>query len=301
MAAETLSQTPVGNPVFTKYVGRFAPSPSGPLHFGSLLTAVASYIDARAAGGSWLLRIEDIDPPREMPGADSLICQSLEAHALHWDGDVLYQSTRSERYRSVLVDLAARGHSYRCSCNRARLAALGHHYEGWCRTHVPAADVACAVRLQVPQRVIHFHDRIQGEQQQELATDGDFVVHRKDGLFAYQLAVVVDDIDQGITDVVRGSDILDATARQIFLMELLGHTPLRYAHVPVVLGEDGLKLSKQNHAPALDDNRPSENIWRALQMLGQMPPVELQQEKPDAILQWAIAHWNVAAVIGCRM
>lgn len=276
--------------------GRFAPSPSGPLHFGSLLAALASFVDARANAGRWLVRMEDLDPPREMPGADRLILTALEQHALHWDGDVLYQSSRHVRYREALADLLTRGLAYRCACSRARLATLNHVYDGHCRLNPPGADQACAIRLQLPDQTIHFADRIQGAQQQHLADGGDCVIHRKDGLYAYQLAVVVDDIEQGVTDVVRGSDILEATGAQIYLTGLLGGAASRYAHVPVVLGDDGQKLSKQNHAPALDCSRPSQNLWRALAYLGQKPPVELEHETPEIVVKWAITHWDIALV-----
>lgn len=282
------------------YVGRFAPSPSGPLHAGSLLTAVASYVDARASGGRWLVRMEDLDPPREMPGADQLILQTLQCHGLQWDGPVLYQSTRHDRYRAVLAALAERGLTYRCACSRARLASLGHAYDGWCRDHIPSADTPCAIRLCVPtdstQAMIQFDDRIQGRQTQSLAGEGDYIIHRKDGLFAYQLAVVVDDLDQGITDVVRGCDILDSSARQIYLADLLGGSPLRYAHVPVLTGADSQKLSKQNHAPALDNAAPSRNLWQSLYLLGQKPPAALMEETPSQLLAWAVENWNIRAV-----
>ena len=281
-----------------QYTGRFAPSPSGPLHFGSLLAAVASFVDARAAGGRWLVRIEDIDPPREMPGADRLILETLEQHALHWDGPVLYQGTRHGRYRAVLDDLLARGLAYRCACSRARLAGLGHVYDGRCRRHPPADDVPCAIRLQLPERIIHFEDRVRGPQQQGLADGGDCIIHRKDGLFAYQLAVVVDDIDQGITDVVRGCDILESTARQVYLTGLLGGTVPRYAHIPLALGPDGQKLSKQNHAPALDNRQASRNLYQALATLGQQPPPCLADETPQSVMEWAITHWDIAGIGG---
>lgn len=276
--------------------GRFAPSPSGPLHFGSLLAALASFLDARARGGRWLVRMEDLDPPREMPGADRLILSTLEQHALHWDGDVLYQSTRHARYREVLADLQARGLAYRCACSRARLAALDHVYDGYCRTHIPPADRASAIRLQLPDESVQFDDRIQGVQQQNLAASGDCIIHRKDGLYAYQLAVVVDDIDQGVTDVVRGSDILEATGRQIYLTRLLGGAALHYAHIPVALDADGQKLSKQNHAPALDNSQPSQNLCRALAGLGQDPPAGLVGEVPETVVKWAVTHWNITAI-----
>ena len=281
------------NAIFDKRTGRFAPSPSGPLHFGSLLAAVASYVDARARKGRWLVRMEDLDPPREMPGADTLILSTLEQHALHWDGDVLYQSSRHSRYSDVLADLQTRGLAYRCACSRARLATLNHVYDGYCRTHPPPGDQPCAIRLQLPNQTVCFDDAIQGQQQQNLAAGGDCIIHRKDGFYAYQLAVVVDDIDQGVTDVVRGSDILAATGAQIYLAGLLGNAPLRYAHVPVVLGDDGQKLSKQNHAPALDNSQPSQNLWQALEVLGQQPPVDLVHEAPGAIMKWAVTYWDI--------
>lgn len=282
----------------SSYTGRFAPSPSGPLHFGSLLAAVASWVDARAAGGRWLVRIEDIDPPREMAGADRLILDTLERHGLHWDSAVLYQSTRSERYRAVLADLQSRGLAYRCACSRARLATLHHVYDGYCRQHPPPPDVPCAIRLQLPQRVVAFDDRIQGPQQQALADGGDCVIHRKDGLFAYQLAVVVDDIDQGISDIVRGSDILESTGRQLYLTGLLGGQAARYAHIPLALGPDGQKLSKQNRAPALDNSLAARNLHMALAALGQAPPPELAHEPPATVLEWAVTHWDIKAMMG---
>lgn len=276
--------------------GRFAPSPSGPLHLGSLLTAVASYVDARAAGGHWLLRMEDIDPPRAMAGADQLILRALEQHGLHWDGAVLYQSTRHARYRGVLDDLLARRQIYRCACTRARLISLHRVYDGYCRQHPPPANAACALRLQLPEKTIHFDDRILGAQTQHLAEAGDCIIHRKDGLFAYQLAVVVDDIEQGITDIVRGSDILPSTGVQIHLTALLGGAAPSYAHVPVLLGADGKKLSKQSFAPAVDNTRASANLYQVLTLLKQNPPLDLAHEAPEVVLRWAVAHWDIQAI-----
>lgn len=278
------------------YTGRFAPSPSGPLHAGSLLAAVASYVDARSHNGRWLVRMEDLDPPREMPDADRLILETLVAHGLQWDGDVLYQSTRHARYREVLADLTQRGLAYHCACSRARLAGLRHVYDGYCRTHIPSATTPCALRLRLPDEIVEFDDGILGWQQQQLARTGDCVIHRKDGLFAYQLAVVVDDVDQGVTNVVRGNDILSSTGQQIYLTNVLGGSAMQYAHVPLLLGEDGQKLSKQNHAPALDSSQPARNLCEALQFLGQQPPAELAVESPDVILKWAITHWNIKTI-----
>jgi glutamyl-Q tRNA(Asp) synthetase len=277
-------------------IGRFAPSPSGPLHAGSLLAALASFLDVRSHAGRWLVRMEDLDPPREMPGADKLILDTLVAHGLHWDGDVLYQSTRHARYRELLGDLTDRGLAYRCACTRARLASLNHIYDGYCLSHIPAAHEPCAIRLRLPDRMVCFDDGILGQQQQHLASGGDCVIHRKDGLFAYQLAVVVDDVDQGVTNVVRGSDILESTGQQIYLTSLIGGGALQYAHVPVVLGADGQKLSKQNHAPALDNRQPSRNLCSALERLGQNPPSDLAKEKTDTVLEWAITHWDIKAI-----
>jgi glutamyl-Q tRNA(Asp) synthetase len=197
----------------------------------------------------------------------------------------------------VLDDLLAHKLAYRCACSRARLATLGHVYDGYCRQHPPATGEPCAIRLQLPDQMVLFGDRVLGAQQQQLTTGGDCIIHRKDGFYAYQLAVVVDDMDQGITDVVRGSDILEATGAQVYLTELLGGRSLRYAHLPLVLGSDGQKLSKQNHAPALDNTRPSENLWQTLVALRQDPPSGLAAETPETILAWAIAHWDITNLI----
>lgn len=260
------------------YIGRFAPSPTGPLHFGSLVCALASYLDAKRHGGKWLLRIEDIDPPREQPGAADAIKRTLETHGLHWDGEVRYQSQRSEAYWDCLNQLKKLDLLYRCNCTRARLAPLNGRYDGYCRLHPPAVHEPCALRLKVtdlPPEFRHIHntvqfaDRIQGGQQEDIAqVSGDFVIHRKDGFFAYQLAVVVDDIDQGITDIVRGDDLLDTTARQIFLYRILGKEPPQFSHIPVVKDKFGNKLSKQNHAPAVDDSKANQNLCAALHTLG---------------------------------
>ena len=260
------------------YIGRFAPSPTGPLHFGSLVCALASYLDAKRHGGKWLLRIEDIDPPREQPGAGDAIKRTLEAHGLYWDGEVRYQSQRSDAYWDCLHELRKSGLIYPCNCTRVRLAPLNGRYDGHCRRHAPPVHEPCALRLKVTElppefrhihNVIQFVDGIQGIQKEDIErVSGDFVIHRKDGLFAYQLAVVVDDIDQGITDIVRGGDLLDTTARQIFLYRILGKTPPQYSHIPVVKDEYGNKLSKQNHAPAVDLQPPHSNIKNALLFLG---------------------------------
>lgn len=258
------------------YVGRFAPSPTGPLHFGSLVAALASYMEARAANGKWLLRMEDLDRPREQPGAADHILRALERLGFEWDGPVLRQSTRAQRYRAVLGDLARRGFTYLCGCSRKELedSALAidgaRVYPGTCRQGLAPGKQARAERLRTHAAPIAFVDRIQGEIEQRVERDvGDFVVRRADGAVAYQLAVVLDDLDQGVTDVVRGADLLDSTARQIHLQRILGAPQPRYAHVPVAVNAAGEKLSKQTGAAPLDLADPKRELARARRFLGQ--------------------------------
>jgi glutamyl-Q tRNA(Asp) synthetase len=275
------------------YIGRFAPSPTGPLHIGSLIAALASYCDARAVGGRWLLRMEDIDPPREIPGASDLILRQLEAYGFDWDGEVLFQHTRSDAYRDAIAQLRHQGQVFWCRCSRTELArAGGAVYPGYCRAfHDERADAA--VRLHVPSGVVSFEDRVFSTQQENVAdTVGDFVIRRRDGLFAYQLAVVVDDAFQGITDVVRGADLLDNTARQIVLQTLLGLPTPRYLHLPLVMNTDGEKLSKQTFARALPLTADSRLLWQALDFLHQQPPSELFDAPPRELLDWGVAHWQ---------
>lgn len=273
------------------YIGRFAPSPTGPLHFGSLVAAVGSYCDARAAAGKWLLRIEDIDPPREVPGATTHILQQLDAYGLEWDGDVLYQHTRLAAYQVALEQLQQQNHVFWCSCSRKDLGAL-QHYPGTCRrqTHpVPNA----AVRVRSPEGCIQFHDRVHGLQQEDVAAViGDFIIQRRDKLFAYQLAVVVDDAFQGITHIVRGADLLDNTARQIALQQLLHAPAPHYLHIPLVTNASGQKLSKQNLAPALPLPAQPTLIVDALAFLGQQPPPDLKHATAGEILAWGVQHWR---------
>lgn len=272
-------------------VGRFAPSPTGPLHLGSLLAAVGSYAHTRQQQGRWLLRIEDLDPPREQPGASTAILRCLEAHGLHWDGEVVFQSRRQHRYLDILAELQARGRVYRCRCSRSALAAAAlPDCLGGCRT---AGLSSGAWRLRARDQVIRYVDQRRGQLQEALAeTCGDFVLRRRDHLFAYQLAVVVDDADAGVTQVVRGADLLDNTARQCALIDLLGWTRPQYLHLPLVIGDLGQKLSKQNHAPPLDARRASENLWQVLHLLGQQPPLPLRQSPPADVLDWACQHWQ---------
>ncbi|MBK8067762.1 MAG: tRNA glutamyl-Q(34) synthetase GluQRS [Rhodanobacteraceae bacterium] len=273
----------------TRYRGRFAPSPTGPLHLGSLLAAVASWADARAAGGQWLVRIEDIDPPREQPGASASILGLLSAIGLASDEPVLWQSRRGAAYDAALAQLLAAGLAFECRCSRSDLAPAGGIHRGDCTASDPSR--APAIRLRVPDQRVEFDDRIQGRQGQSLREEvGDFVLRRADGLYAYQLAVVVDDAAQGITDVVRGSDLLDSTPRQIWLQQCLGLPTPRYAHLPVLLGADGQKLSKQNLAPAIAADEAQHWLPRIARWLGQAPldpaPVEIMLRQ--FALQWRI-------------
>jgi len=282
--------------------GRFAPSPSGPLHFGSLVAALASWLDARAAGGRWLLRIEDLDVAREQPGAADEIPRQLEALGLIWDGPIVYQSRRTERYRAALARLEAQGLTYWCGCSRREIAdsSLGlaadgaRIYPGTCRLGIAAGRSSRAMRVRTSGESIRFTDRVQGEIVQSVEREvGDFVLYRADGVFAYQLAVVVDDAEQEVTDVVRGADLLDSSARQISLQRLLGVTAQRYLHVPAAVNSAGEKLSKQTGARALELARPEQELSRALAFLGQPPPQRLAARE---LLEQARIHWNVARI-----
>lgn len=276
------------------YVGRFAPSPTGALHFGSLLAALASWLDARRAGGCWLVRMEDLDTPRVMPGAADAILRQLEAFGLEWDGAVIRQSARLDLYRNAIEGLTA--HCYPCACTRKELedSALAidgsRIYPGTCRAGLAPGKAARALRVRTNGDPVRFTDRVQGEISQSLDRDiGDFIVRRADGLFAYQLAVVVDDDAQGVTDVVRGADLLDSTTRQIHLQRLLGFATPRYLHLPVATNAKDEKLSKQTQAmDARVDDIPG-----ALRFLGMNPPAGLA---PGELLGWASRHWDPARI-----
>ncbi len=280
-------------------MGRFAPSPSGPLHFGSLVAAVGSYLEAKTHGGQWLVRIEDIDPPREVSGAADDILRTLERFGLAWDGAVLYQHSRSAAYTHALEQLATQGLVYGCACTRQRFAGLPESacgevaYPGHCRDRPPAQERA--LRLRVDGVTIAFDDAVQGRLRQTLAECcGDFIVRRADGLFAYQLAVVVDDAFQGVTEVVRGADLLHQTPRQMHLQRALGLSTPAYAHLPLAVNTRGEKLSKQTRAAPLDAAVPA--LWRALNFLGQQPPVPLARAPLAELWCWAHAHWRLAQV-----
>lgn len=292
-------------PMQNLYRGRFAPSPTGPLHFGSLVAAVGSYLDARTQGGEWLLRMEDVDTSRNVPGAAENILATLEAFGFEWDGPVLWQSRRAAAYGEALEQLQGAGLLYGCACSRKEIADSatrpavdgGLVYPGHCRAGLPAGRAARAWRLRVDQGEVTFVDRLQGRVSQHLARDvGDFVLRRADGLFAYQLAVVVDDHFQGINQVVRGADLLASTPRQIFLQACLGYATPAYAHLPVASNAAGEKLSKQTRAPGLDVGRAAYALQRALRFLGQPVPEALIGAGVAETWAWALAHWALAAI-----
>ena len=283
--------------------GRFAPSPTGPLHFGSLIAALGGFLEARSRGGEWRVRIEDVDAPRTIPGAADAILRVLERCGLDWDGPVLHQSQRTEHYQAALDWLQNRGLAYPCTCTRRELVANPRAgdgspiYPGHCRGGVRHPDRPQAMRLRVNDTPLTFRDAIQGDYAQTLDREvGDFVIRRADGCFAYQLAVVIDDADQGITQVVRGGDLLDSTPRQIYLQRLLDFSTPEYAHLPIVVDARGHKLSKQTGAPPLDARNPGPTLWAALRFLGQRPPPELSSVPVAEIIRWALAHWRLSSV-----
>ncbi len=286
-------------------VGRFAPSPTGPLHFGSLLTAVASYCLARQAGGRWLLRIEDLDLPRVVPGEADSIMRTLESLALEWDGEVLWQSRRRPRYDEVLEELRRQGHVFACGCSRKEVLASAPHvgeegpvYPGICREGLAEGRRPRAVRLRVPQRQVCFTDAVRGDVGQYLATEvGDFVLRRADGLFAYQLAVVVDDADSGVTQVVRGSDLISSTPRQIYLQSCLGYPHPRYVHLPLALAPGGEKISKRHGAVAVGAAPGGgEPVWRSLRFLGQEVPESMRGAAAREVLAWGVEFFDILRV-----
>ena len=286
-----------------QYRGRFAPSPTGALHFGSLVAAVGSYLEARTRGGAWLLRMENLDPPREQPGAARQILRTLEACGMFWDGDVIYQSQRSEAYRAALARLEAQGLVYPCACTRREIAdsALSPDgaliYPGTCRNGLAPGKAPRATRVRVDHEPVEFEDTVQGKLSQDLAAEaGDFVLLRADGLYAYQLAVVVDDAEQGITDVVRGADLLDSTPRQIYLQRRLGLPTPRYLHLPAAVNAAGEKLSKQTLAAPVNERDPVPVLAQVMAFLGQAPPEQLQRAPLTEFWNWALAHWDTTHI-----
>lgn len=278
-------------------MGRFAPSPTGPLHMGSLICAVASYLDAKAQQGQWLLRIEDLDPPREIDGASESFLRDLKQHGLHWDGDVMWQSRCTPQYEQALQRLRDKAKVYACDCSRQSLREFGSVYPGVCSERGLPDSRGCALRIAVDERQLSFDDLIQGRQEQRLDQEvGDFIIRRKDRLFAYQLAVAVDDAAQGITHVLRGSDLLESTSRQLYLQQLLGYPRPIYAHIPVLLNAQGSKYSKQAFAAPVGSGDSCENLLAALRFLGQpLPPTTLRQQV-GRILDWAREHWQMQRV-----
>jgi glutamyl-Q tRNA(Asp) synthetase len=281
------------------YRGRFAPSPTGPLHFGSLVAAVGSFLEARAHGGEWLVRMEDLDPPREVAGAAADILYTLERLGLYWDDQVMYQSNRADAYRDAIERLRASGAAYACACSRREIADSslpgieGPVYPGTCRGGLAPDRSERALRVRTEGKEIEFDDRWQGLQRCDLGRDiGDFVVRRADGFIAYQLAVVVDDVAQGITDVVRGADLLFSTPRQVHLQRLLGFASPHYAHLPVAVNRAGEKLSKQTGAVPISHEPPLPLLRRALAFLGQDAPMELEQGGLEDFWRFAVGHWR---------
>jgi len=275
---------------------------------GSLACALASFLDAKSHRGTWLVRIENIDPPREIDGAIDDILNALKHHELHWDAPLRYQSEHSQQYQDTLKWLDDNGLSYRCGCTRKRLATLDQHYDNHCRTHPPALTDPASIRLNLTEAAnrfkldthIRFVDALQGSVEEKLDDHGDFQIHRKDGLFAYQLAVVVDDIQQNVSHVIRGIDLMDCCAKQTFFTQLLGAKPPTYGHIPVLIKRDGSKLSKQTQAKPIANTHAASNLHQCLRQLGQQPPESLKQSTPKAILDWAIAHWNPSALSGIQ-
>lgn len=292
------------SPSHPKTIGRFAPSPTGALHFGSIVTALASFCLARQAGGEWLVRMDDLDQPRVVTGSSDIILRQLELCGLFWDRQVLYQSSRLERYREIIAQLQHARLIYPCGCSRKEILASAPHfgeegpvYPGTCR-HTSCVHPAPAWRLKCRSEVISFHDRIQGDYQQQLAKQvGDFVLQRGDGVFSYQLAVVIDDHDSAVTQIVRGRDLLSSTPRQLFLQQLLGFTRPEYAHLPLALTNHGEKISKRHHQlNSLDLRSCASLLYRALLFLGQQPPAALADENAQTIVEWACCHFSLPRI-----
>ncbi|HIP75983.1 MAG TPA: tRNA glutamyl-Q(34) synthetase GluQRS [Psychromonas hadalis] len=293
------------------YIGRFAPSPSGALHFGSLVTALASYCQAKSKNGVWQVRIEDIDPPREVEGASEDILQTLQTYGLQWDGDVIYQSQQSDYYQHILGQLKTQQISYYCDCTRKQIKAQGGIYLGTCRDKQQSNlknNTRFSLRInlnRLEQPVRHFNDQLLGEiKLDEQDCNDDFIIQRKDGLYAYNLAVVLDDIKQGITEIVRGADLINTTGKQQALYFLLNKYHLleepacipKYVHIPLVVNALGLKLSKQNHARAIDKENPIPTLLKALDYLGQIAPNNASNRSVKGVVDWAVKNWQLQKV-----
>lgn len=276
------------------YIGRFAPSPSGPLHLGSLSTALASYLHARQNDGKWLVRLEDIDTPRCVDGADNAILESLSAHGLQWDDKVEYQSQRLAHYQQVLSSLKTQ--TYPCDCTRAMIKQRGGSYDGHCRNRSGVSSPH-AIRLRNTSPIVNFSDGLLGDLQFDTASSReDFVLKRRDGLFAYHLVVVCDDIAQQVTDIVRGADLLETSLNHLSLYAALGASSPRYWHLPVLSSSQGMKLSKQNHAPAINNSDNVQNLHRVLRYLGFSIPKNIDLSSVSATMDWAIANAKVTDI-----
>ncbi len=288
MTASALTSHSVTNPT-----GRFAPSPTGPLHYGSLLAAIASYLNVKSRNGTWLVRIDDLDPPREVVGAASDILQTLENFGLHWDKEILYQSRRLKAYDEALAKLQEKQLTYPCSCSRKDIVQRGEAvYSGHCRNGHITGRERYAIRLKVPMESLGWHDMIQGSQFSSLFQDhGDFVVRRADGLHAYHLAVVLDDDFQNVTESIRGADLLPSTSAQMYLQKALDIEPPQYGHIPVAVNTRGEKLSKQTGAEPVSMHDPAKTLFKALQDLGQGPPPDLQASSIRDIIEWGTQNW----------
>ena len=285
-------------------VGRFAPSPTGALHLGSLYAALASYLQARSQQGQWLIRLDDIDTPRNVAGSNSLILQTLEDFGLHWDGEVAYQSKNLNHYHQALEQLIDQQQVYPCYCSRKSLIRYyqahpqqANVYPNFCHHKKDDWKTPHATRLKVDSQAIVFTDGLQGQQSYNLMEQcGDFIIKRRDNITAYQLAVVIDDNLQGITEIVRGYDLLDSTPRQIHCQRLLGLAMPKYSHIPIITDDKGFKLSKQSFALPVEAKNAPQILFKLLELLQQQPPLFLKQYDPADILQWAISHWNISAL-----
>ncbi|NOS73659.1 MAG: tRNA glutamyl-Q(34) synthetase GluQRS [Methyloglobulus sp.] len=292
------------------YIGRFAPSPTGPLHLGSLLTALASFLHARSRQGKWLLRIDNLDTPRNKEGSITDILNTLDAFGLHWDDSVYYQSQHIENYEGFLYKLEQNQLTYRCNCSRKSLTGMvsdddhenKHNiYPGICRNKSITPDTPHAIRLKTEPCSLSFHDELQGLISHNLGKQhGDFILKRKDGIIAYQFAVVVDDYLQGVNHVVRGCDLLEETPKQIYLQQKLALPTPAYLHVPVIVDQHGYKLSKQTLATAVDTKSPNKTLFDLLVLLKQNPPDELIGTKVNELLGWAIGNWQPNGLALCR-
>ncbi len=281
------------------YVGRFAPSPTGPLHFGSLVAALGSYLQAKHRQGLWLLRIDDLDHTRSRPQATDSILRTLDALGLHWDGEIMYQQPRIPDYQGALQQLTDSGKTFPCACTRKE--AGSGIYSGHCRNGLPTGLKPRSQRLLALERTIIIPDALQGNYSQSLSVDvGDFVIHRADGIISYHLATILDDNEQHITQVVRGADLLDSTPRQHYIAELLDLPSPEYMHLPVATTKDGKKLSKQNHATPINTAQPVETLVAALRFLGQEIPENIEQNQTEPLLQWSVKQWDPDVLKGIK-